>query len=140
MGFGEMDIIEGKMDALRYRDILSRNLLRSAITLKCCSKFTFLQDNDPKHTAKSTQTWFQDNSIDGLDWPSQLPDLNTIICVKNLRYEWMQDILKILIKQLKDFGAEVWAEIKASLCKVLIVNYERRLEAVKQNKLYPTKY
>ena len=70
-GVGEMEIIEGKMNALKYQNILFRNLLRRAITLQLESKFTFQQDNDPKHKTKSTQKWFQDNSIDVLEWLSQ---------------------------------------------------------------------
>ena len=45
-----MEIIEGKMNALKYQDILSINLLRSAITLQLDSKFTFQQDNDQAHS------------------------------------------------------------------------------------------
>ena len=41
-------------------------------------RFTFQQDNDPKHTAKITKEWLRNNSVTILDWPSQSPDLNPI--------------------------------------------------------------
>ncbi|MGL4704884.1 MAG: transposase, partial [Enterococcus faecalis] len=36
------------------------------------------QDNDPKHTSKSTSEWLKKNKIKALEWPSQSPDLNPI--------------------------------------------------------------
>jgi hypothetical protein len=34
------------------------------------------QDNNPKHTAKTTPEWLRDKSLNVLEWPSQSQDLN----------------------------------------------------------------
>ena len=48
--------IEAKMNGEKYRAILTENL-QSAQDLRLGRRFTFQQDNDPKHTAKTTQEW-----------------------------------------------------------------------------------
>ena len=53
-GTGRLVRIEGKMNGAKYRDILDDNLLQSAQNLR---RFTIQQDNNPKHTAKTTQEW-----------------------------------------------------------------------------------
>ena len=70
--------IEGKMNGAKYREILDENLLQSAQDLRLGLRFTFQQDNDPKHTAKTTQEWHRDNSLNVLEWPSQSLDMNLI--------------------------------------------------------------
>ena len=77
-GTGRLVRIEGKMDAEKYRAILSENLFQNVQDLRLGRRFTFQQDNDPKHTAKKTQEWLQENSVKVLEWPSQSPDLNPI--------------------------------------------------------------
>ncbi|KAK6313646.1 hypothetical protein J4Q44_G00151050 [Coregonus suidteri] len=48
------------MNGAKYREILDENLLQSAQDLRLGRRFTFQQDNDPKHTAKTKQEWLQD--------------------------------------------------------------------------------
>ena len=64
-GTGRLVRIEGKMNGAKYREIWGR-------------RFTFQQDNDPKHTAKTMQEWPQDKFLNVLEWPSQSPYLNLI--------------------------------------------------------------
>ena len=42
------------MDGTKYRRIIDENLLESAMHVKLGKRFTFQQDNDPKHKAEAT--------------------------------------------------------------------------------------
>ena len=75
-GIGRQVRIEGKMNGEKYREILDENLLQSAQDLRLGRRFTFQQYNDPKHTAKTTQEWLRDKSLNVLEWPIQSLDLN----------------------------------------------------------------
>src|SRR4029434_1027046 len=57
-GPGHLVRIHGIMDSIKYQQILNENLTASARKLKMGRGWTFQQDNDPKHTSKSTQKWF----------------------------------------------------------------------------------
>ena len=57
-GTGELVRVQGIMDGTQYRQILNENLFKSARDLKLGRRFTFQQDNDPKHTARATKEWF----------------------------------------------------------------------------------
>ena len=57
-------------------EFLDENLLQSTQELRLGLRFTFQQDDDPKHTAKTTKEWLQDKSLNVLECPSQSPDLN----------------------------------------------------------------
>ena len=58
--------IEAKVNGARYREILDQNLLQSDKDLKLGRRFTFQLDNDPKHTATTTQEWLCDKSLNVL--------------------------------------------------------------------------
>ena len=46
--------------------------------MKLGRHWTFQQDNDPKHSSKSTKAWLEKKGWKVLEWPSQSPDLNPI--------------------------------------------------------------
>uniref|UniRef100_A0A3Q2WM13 Si:dkey-85k7.12 n=1 Tax=Haplochromis burtoni TaxID=8153 RepID=A0A3Q2WM13_HAPBU len=52
-GTGKLVRVDGKMDGAKYRVILEENLLESAKDFRLGRRFTFQQDNDPKHKARS---------------------------------------------------------------------------------------
>ena len=64
------------MNGAKYREILDENLLQSTQDLRLGRRFPFQQDNGPKDTAKTTQEWLRDKSLNVLERPSQSPDLN----------------------------------------------------------------
>ncbi len=55
-GTGRLVRTEGKMDAEKYRAVLSENLFQSALDLWLGWRFTFQQDNDPKQEVASAKT------------------------------------------------------------------------------------
>ena len=77
-GTGRLVRIEAKMNRALLREILEENLLQSAQDLRLGWRLNFQQDNDPKHTAKTTQKWLRVKPLNVLEWPSQSPDLNLI--------------------------------------------------------------
>jgi hypothetical protein len=66
------------MNREKYSEILDENLLQSAQDLRLGRRFTFQQDNGPKHTAKTTKEWLWNKSLNVLEWLNQSPDLNSI--------------------------------------------------------------
>ena len=63
-GTGRLVRIEGKMK-MKYREIFDENLLQSTQDLRLGRRFTFQQDNNPKHTAKTMQEGLWDKSLSG---------------------------------------------------------------------------
>jgi hypothetical protein len=72
---GRLVRIERKMNGAEYREILDENLLQG---IRLGRRFTFQQDNNHKHTAKTKQEWFWDKIQNLLEWPSESLDLNLI--------------------------------------------------------------
>ena len=93
-----------------------------------------------KHTAKTTQEWLQDKSLNVLEWPSQSPDLNQI------EHVWRD--LKIAVQQpspsnlteLDRIFREEWEKLPKYSCAKLVASYPRRIEAVIAAKGASTKY
>ncbi|KAG2469759.1 TCB1 transposase, partial [Polypterus senegalus] len=139
-GTGRLVSIKGKMTAAMCRDILDENLLQSALDLRLGRWFIFQQDNNPKHTAKISKKWLQDNSVNVLEWPSQSPDLNPIEHLwRDLKMAVHRRFPSNLM-ELERCCKEEWAKLAKDRCAKLVASYSKRLEAVIVAKGASTKY
>ena len=75
-GVGSLVKIDGIMTTDSYINILQENLEVSLIQTGLEEKFVFQQDNNPKHTAKKTKSFFRSCWIKPLEWSPQSPDLH----------------------------------------------------------------
>ena len=82
-GRTEICIFDGIMDARLYTHILSRSLVPFLHRIYP-KGHRFMQDNDPKHTSKHAQEFFESNNINWWRTPPESPDSNPI---ENLWHE-----------------------------------------------------
>ncbi len=75
-GVGPLCFIKSRVNAAVYQEILEHFMLPSSFTemLICFSSRTLA----PAHSAKSTSKWFAEHDITVLDWPDNMPELNSI--------------------------------------------------------------
>jgi len=111
-------------------DILHENLETLLLQVGLEDNFVFQQDNNPKHTAKITQTFFKSSRMKVLDWPPQSSDLNPI-----------ENLWSILDKKIDKTGVtntenyfvaikEAWEELDEKYLQNLVESMPKRLQAV----------
>ena len=103
------------MNSEVYRNILSANLKKDATKLIGRS-FIMQQDNDPKHTAKTTKELIRVKKWKVLDWSSQSPDLNPI---EQAFYLLKRRLKRVNKPQLNKAAVKAWKSIKKEDSKVL---------------------
>jgi transposase len=130
-GVGNLVFIDGIMDQYVYLNILKKNLHDSAAKLGLLANYRFQQDNDPKHMARTVQTWMQKNVPNQLKTPPQSPDLNPIEHLwKILKDKVEQNHQVTNQNQLKAAILAEWANINAETTQKLVDSMENRLHAV----------
>lgn len=125
-GVGQLVFIDGIMDQFKYLGILKENLQISADLFQL-EKYTFQQDNDPKHTSRLLKNYFIEKNITVLEWPSQSPDLNPI--------EHLWAYIKTRLKekeitkkqQLIVAISEIWSSIPKSITEKLVDSMGNRV-------------
>jgi len=125
------------MNGELYRDILTKNLFTSATRI-LGRRWSFQQDNDPKHRAKLTTILLQEKCPRVLDWPSYSPDLNPIenlwaIMKKRVEKKVNERLVQKKSVGLDDFLSIIrseWENLNPDLLSNLCAGMKKRLEDV----------
>ena len=137
---GSLVVIEGIMNAVKYKDINDNHLFKSATKMNIQDNFIFQQDNDPKHTSKLLKNYFTLKDIELLDHPPQSPDLNPI---ENLWDEIDRNIKLSDRQNINAFESALfaqWNNVSSTTIAKLIKSMPERLQAVIDSKGYATRF
>jgi hypothetical protein len=129
-GTGICVIVEERLTALVYRDILEQALLPSVLPI-FGNNFVFQQDNCPIHTAHLIRDFLQTNEVTTLDWPARSPDLNPIeniwgIMAKEINTKILPQNRQELIQSISD----TWEQISVDCVQRTVLSMPRRLQMV----------
>ena len=125
------------MDRKMYQKILSESLLGTLRNYGTNpGSIVFQQDNDPKHTAKSTREWFDEHGFILLPWPAQSPDINPI---ENVWDHLARRLAKRSVQpttedELWEALQEEWYKIDVGYIQKLYASMPRRGEEVIRRK------
>jgi hypothetical protein len=121
-------------------DFLESDMLASDDMLFGRVNWTFRQNNDPKHTAKVTKVWFEENKVPILTWPAQSAGLNPIENLWSILDRVCSNRVVNNEQQLFNCLNEAWKCIPVGLLTKLVDRMPARCQAVIDSKGYPTKY
>ena len=141
-GLGPLVVIDGILNAEKYKHILKTHLLPNLKKLSPFRQAIFQDDNAPCHTAKSVVNWKNQQHLSTLDWVGQSPDLNPI--------EHLWDVLQRVLHKLKpvpnnkaEFTAALhlaWNSIEQTTYRKLVDSMPRRVASVRANYGYASRY
>ena len=119
-------IFSGIMKAPLYVEILEKTLLPFLHEV-FPHGHRFMQDNDPKHTSRRAQAFFEDNDVCWWKTPPESPDANPI---ENLWHELKEFIRREVKPQTKDQLVQgivdFWRTVDRNKC----IKYIRHLRKV----------
>lgn len=134
-GVGALHIVEGNMNAEKYRNVMKDHLLPTIPALSTeYGEFIFQQDGATCHTARSTMAWFVENNVPVLSWPSGSPDLSPIETLWGKMKRFLKKNPRSTKAELIVALKEIWALITAEFCKKLVQTMPQRIDAVIKQK------
>ncbi|GFV15394.1 transposable element Tcb1 transposase [Trichonephila clavipes] len=140
-GVGRLHIVSGTVKVMDCIEILQNKLLPTARDLLGNQSWIFQDDKAPCHRAKVVQKWLEDYTVNGMNWPGQSPDLNTI------ESSWFKIGYEILKKKPSNKRELIDALIFSfnhivtkDLLLKLVHSMPKRCRAVIKANVWPVKY
>jgi transposase len=137
---GRLYHVEGIMDAKVYMRILDNEMRPSYQSIFGKKRWIFQQDNDPKHKAKRTMEYLEDQNIPLMSWPAQSPDLNPIENLWSILDERCKERKSKNAGELYQILLETWNALDRDLLLNLADSMPHRIKAVLAAKGLPTHY
>lgn len=129
-GLGICVIVEERLIALIYRDILEHFMLPSVIPV-LGNNFVFQHDNCRIHTAGVVRNFLETNGVATLPWPARSPDLNPIENIWGIMAKQINDrILPNNREELIQSISDTWHAIPVEYVRNTVLSMPRRLQSV----------
>ena len=139
-GVGELALVDGAMDQRQRVEAVETAAARSAELSLWSQSWASQQGSDPKRAASDATSATRRLQTPLEDWPSQSPDLNPIESLWSILDRSISDRRCNTKAELWECLQEAWYKLDSSILTKLVESMPRRLNAVIDNKGYPTKY
>ena len=137
-GATQLVIFDGIMNATRYGDILKASLV-PFIRKNYPESHRLYQDNDPKHTSRYIQRFFDMNKVNWWKSPAESPDLNPIEKVWGSMKTYLRDKHKPKnLEQLKEGIQTYWKKLTPEVCTRYIDHLQKVMPVVIQEQGAPS--
>ena len=129
-GSTDIVIFTGILTATRYAELLDAALI-PFIDTQYCRGHRLYQDNDPKHTSRYIQGYFEEKGIHWFKSPAESPDLNPIEKVWGSMKTWLRNEWKpTSLEHLKEGIKKYWAGLTPDVCSRYIQHLQKVLPEV----------
>lgn len=139
-GVTRIHVIEGNLNADKLVDILADEIPKYASRVWGGGAWYLLQDNSPIHGANEVTDWLDSKNIVRFDFPKYSPDLNPM---ENL-WAWLKRELDhsfyANITELRSAVIRIWNDMPVDILFALVKSMPHRLEAVRVQRGFKTKY
>lgn len=139
-GATQVVIFTGVLTATRYVDILEASLVPFLETVYP-DGHRYMQDNDPKHTSRYAQWWYEEKNINWWKTPASSPDLNPIEMIWHAMKEYLRGEYKPKnVSELKSGIRAFWRTLTPEICSKYIGHLKKVIPKVVEVKGGPSGY
>jgi transposase len=139
-GVTRIHMIDGNLNAPQLVGILASEIQPYVRRVWGTQQWYLLQDNSPIHQSNEVSDWFDTKNIRRFDFPAYSPDLNPM---ENL-WAWLKRQLDQAfytnVAELRDAVVKAWNNIPVDILFALVKSMPDRLEAVRVQRGFKTKY